>query len=147
MSAERPMTYAPIGIADGVRTSARWAPEKVCLQHGRQRITYRQLVDRIDRVANAALHGMGLRPGDHAAIMSPNAIDFVAVVLGLASVGVAAAMVNTRSTVRELVYICDDAEARVLFAHPSVAEVARDAPLATVERIVELGAELDRSAR
>ena len=87
---------------------------------------------------------MGLRRGDHVAIMSPNAIDFVTVVLGLASVGVATAMVNTRSTAGELAYICDDAEARVLFVHPTVAEVARDASLASVERIVELGEELYR---
>ena len=144
MTAERPTTYTPIGVADGVRTSARWAPRKICLQHDRQTITYRQLVDRMDRVGNAAVHGMGLRRGDHVAIMSPNAIDFVTVVLGLASVGVATAMVNTRSTAGELAYICDDAEARVLFVHPTVAEVARDASLASVERIVELGEELDR---
>ena len=49
--------------------------------------------------------------------------------LGLASVGVAPAMVNSRSTAGELAFICDDAEARVLFVHPTLAEVARDAEL------------------
>ncbi len=136
-------TYAPIRVADGVRSSARFVPEKVCLQHGERTITYRRLVERIDRVGNAARHGLGLRPGDHAAIMAPNCIEFLEIVLGLASVGVAAAMVNSRYEPAELAYVCDDSEARALFVHPKTAERARDAELATVERIVEIGADYE----
>lgn len=140
-AASRSQAYMPIGVADGVRSSARFLPDKVCLRHGAREMSYRQLVERIDRVAQAALYGLGLRPGDHAAIMSPNCIEFLEIVLGLSSVGVATAMVNARYEPGELAYVCDDAEARVLFVHPKTAERARDSELATVERIVEIGPE------
>lgn len=90
-------TYRPITIADGVRTSARRTPDKLAIEHGEARRTYAQLVERIDRVSAAAHHGLGLRPGDHAAVMSTNCIEFIEIVLGLASVGVAPAMINARS--------------------------------------------------
>jgi long-chain acyl-CoA synthetase len=140
----RSPTYRPITIADGVRTSARRTPEKLAVEHGEARRTYRQLVDRNDRVATAARHGLGLEPGDHAAIMSSNCIEFIEIVLGLASVGVAPAMINTRSSASEAGYVCDDARARVLFVHPDVEDVARAAELATVERTVVVGDDYER---
>lgn len=144
MSAPRPASYLPLTVADGVRSAARRTPGKVCLQHGDREITYRRLVERIDRVACAAVHGLGLRAGDHAAIMATNCFEFVEVVLGLASVGVAPAMVNPRCTPEELAFICDDAEARALFVHPRTDERARGAELASVERIVTFGDEYER---
>ena len=144
MTLPRPPGYLPITVADGVRSSALRTPDKVCLAHGAREITYRALVERIDRVSGAAVHGLGLRDGDHAAIMATNCIEFVEVVLGLASVGIATAMVNPRSTPEELAFISDDSEARALFVHPRTDEAARSAELASVERIVTFGDEYER---
>jgi long-chain acyl-CoA synthetase len=47
--------------------------------------------------------------------------------------------VNPRLTTGELEYICDDSQARVLFVHPSVEEVARAGSFATVKRVIVLG--------
>jgi long-chain acyl-CoA synthetase len=132
-----------VDVAQGVRTSAHRAPEKVALREGTRELRYRELVERIDRVSNAVLEGLGLRPGDHAAIMSPNCIEFPELVLGLASAGVAPAMVNYRSTPHDLAFICGDSEARVLFVHREHEELARSAELETVERIIVLGADYD----
>jgi acyl-CoA synthetase (AMP-forming)/AMP-acid ligase II len=140
---ELPESFVPVGVADGVRASARRSPGKVALREGSRELAYRELVERIDRVGNGVLAGLGLRPGDHAALMSPNCLEFAEVVLGLASVGVAPAMVNYRSTASELAFVCDDAGARVLFVHADLEELARSAELASVERIVVIGGDYD----
>ena len=111
---------------------------------GSAQLTYRELVDRIDRVSNGALNGLGLAPGDHTALMAPNCLEFIEIVMGLAEAGTPAAMVNPKLTGPELAYICDDARARVLFVHESLAELARSTQLATVERIIVIGAEYER---
>ena len=140
----RPSTFRPITIAEGMRSSARRTPGKVALSEGERELTFSQLVERIDRVSNVALSGLGLRPGEHAALMSPNCLEFVELTCGLAEAGVPAAMVNPRSTPAEAAHVCDDAQARVLFVHPSLEERARSASFATVERIVTIGPEHER---
>ena len=114
-------------------------PEKIALQEGARTLSYRHLVERIDRVSNFVLHGLEVRTGDHAAVMAPNCLEFVEIVCGLAEAGVAAAMVNPRATAEELAFICDDAGARVLFVHASLEELAASTEFVTVERIVVIG--------
>ncbi len=140
----RPRTYRPITIAGGIRSSALRTPEKIALQEAERSLSYRHLVERINRVSNLVLHGLGVRPGDHAALMAPNCLEFVEITCGLAEAGVAAAMVNPRSTSDELAFICDDARARVLFVHASLAELARATAFETVERIVVIGPEYEQ---
>ena len=139
----RPLSFVPIGVADGVRTSARRSPDKVALREGGRELTYRELVERTNRVSNAVLDGLRLKPGDHSAIMAPNCLEFVEIALGLASAGVPPAMVNYRSTSQELAFICNDSEARVLFVDGGHEELARSADLRTVERIVVIGGDYD----
>jgi long-chain acyl-CoA synthetase len=140
--ASPPTGYVPIEIADCVRSSARRVPGKVALQEGDRTLTYSALVERIDRVANGAVHDLGLAPGQHAAVFAPNCMEYFEVTLGLASADVPAVLVNARATTEELEQICDDSEARVLFVHESLKEVARSADLG-VDRIVVVGGDYE----
>jgi long-chain acyl-CoA synthetase len=140
----RPATYLPLAIADGIRTSAAPTPAKVALVEGKRQLRYRDLVSRIDRVANGALHGLGLSRGDHAALLAPNCLEYVELVCGLASAGLATATINARSSSREVSAIANDARARVLFVHPSAEETVREAQLDTVERVIVIGEEYER---
>lgn len=141
--AARPRTYLPLTIADGVRSSAARTPGKVALAEGARKLTYAELVERIDRVSAATRDGPGLGPGDHAALMAPNCLEFIEIVCGLAAAGVPPAMVNPRLTAGEVAYICNDSRARVLFVHASLEEVARAASLETVERLIVIGKEYE----
>jgi long-chain acyl-CoA synthetase len=131
--------YLPVTISSGVRASAARTPEKVALSEGLRRLTYAQLANRIDRVVSLAASGLGLVPGDHAALMAPNCIEFIEIVCGLSDAGVATAMVNPRLTARETAYICNDSQAKVLFVHASLEDLARSARLDTVRDIVVIG--------
>jgi acyl-CoA synthetase (AMP-forming)/AMP-acid ligase II len=140
----RPRTYRALTIADGVRAAAGRSPGKVALQEGERTLTYAELVARINRVGNGVRGGLGLAEGGHAAILSPNCLEFVEVVLGLASADVPPAMVNPRATAAEVELICDDAQARVLFVHPSLEELARSCRLETVRELIVLGEPYER---
>ena len=48
---ERPATYVPVTIADGIRLAARRTPGKLALEEGDRRLAFSELVDRIHRVA------------------------------------------------------------------------------------------------
>src|SRR5579862_1379722 len=99
----RPQTFVPVTIADGLRAAAARAPGKVALEESRRRLTFAQLVERVHRVANR----IDLPRGSHAAIFAPNCLEFVEIACGLATAGVAPALVNARSSAVELAYVCD----------------------------------------
>lgn len=139
-----PATFVSVRVDDGIRASARRTPDKIALAEGPRELSYRALVERIDRVRTATAAGLGLTPGEHAAIFSPNCLEFIELVCGLAGAGVAPALVNSRATTAELQFICDDAGARVLFVHPSLEETARAATFDTVCEIILLGDPYDR---
>src|SRR5262249_33612615 len=128
-------------IAQGLRSSARRTPGKVALREGSRELTFAQLLDRVHRVTNGVTDGLGLAEGDHSAILSWNCLEFIELVAGLSEAETAPALLNPRSTPDEIAFVCDDAEARVLFVHPALEEVARAAALSTVERIIVLGEE------
>jgi acyl-CoA synthetase (AMP-forming)/AMP-acid ligase II len=138
-----PASFRPLTIDWGVRTAARRDPHKPALAESGRELTLRQLVDRLDRVGTAACSDLGLRPDDHAALLAPNCLEFIEIVCGLASRGIAVALPSPRLTPAEFTAICDDAEARVLFVHRSLEEAARAACFATVERIIVIGGDYE----
>jgi len=129
-------------IADGIRAAAFRTPEKIALTEGDRPLSYRKLVERIDRVSNMAV-GLGLRKGDHVAIQCRNRLEYLEIVAGISSVGVAVATVGPAAPGPELRFICEDSRARVLFVDQALAEQARDSVPSTVERIIVMDNEYD----
>ena len=140
---DRPVTYRPLLIDTGVRAAAARMPGKVALAMAGHSYTYAQLVERIDRVADLAFTTLGLRKGDRIALMAPNCLEFIEIVLGVAAAGGVTAMVNPKLTGPELTYLCNDSGARVLFVHESLEALARAADLPTVERFVVVGGDYE----
>jgi acyl-CoA synthetase (AMP-forming)/AMP-acid ligase II len=130
-------------IADGIRAAAARTPQKVAIVEGTRRLTYRALVERIDRVANLARAGLGLRHGDFASVLSPNRLEYMELVCGLSSAGLAVSTIGPAAPPAEIKFICDDSRARVLFVAPELEAAARAAAPATVERFIVLGPEYE----
>jgi long-chain acyl-CoA synthetase len=135
----RPSSYLPITISDGIRTSMGRDPDKIAFRESERELSYRALVERIDRVANGVTHGLGLQSGDRAAVLSPNTLEFVEIVCGLAEAGVPPALINSRASASDVKFICDDAGARVLFVHSSLEELARAAAPESVQQVIVIG--------
>ena len=142
-SPDLPRSFQHMSFAAGMRAAKNRAPQKLAARHGDNQRTYAALLDRIDRVTNAITGDLGLGPGDHGAILSANSIEYLEIIVGASQAGVALATVNPRLAPGEVVAICDDAEAKVLFADTRTAEMVKDLTFATVKRIIIINHELE----
>ena len=81
----------------------------------------------------------GLRKGDHVAIAAGNSIDYLTIVCGLGSVGIVVAKPNPKLSIAEIVAICGDAGAKILFCDTRIAskmgaeDRTLDVPVITLE--------------
>jgi len=130
-------------IADGIRAAAARTPEKTAIVESGRRLSFRPLVERIDRVANLAHSGLGLRRGDFAALLLPNRLEYMELVCGLSSAGVTVAPIGPAAPPLEIQFICDDSRARVLFVAPELEAAARAAAPLSIERLIVLGPEYE----
>jgi long-chain acyl-CoA synthetase len=141
--AELPFSFRDLSIPGGVRAAMQRAPQKIAYRQGERSRTYADLVERMDRVSTLLLHGLGLRPGQHAAMVARNSIEYMEIVFGAAQACIPLATINPRLSTREVVAICDDAQAQVLFADAESAAALRDCSFATVRRTVVIGPEIE----
>src|SRR5699024_5794654 len=108
--AERPAT-----LVDMLRISVERDPEgEALVEVDGDRVSYRMLWNRAARVA-AGLRKAGLQPGDRAAILLGNGIDWVLAFWGCQFAGVVAVPVNTRLAEEEARYIIEDSGAKWVF--------------------------------
>ena len=91
-----------------------------------KRYIYRQMNQRANRLANALRNRFGIDRGDRIAILSTNCAEFLEVLFAAAKVGALFVPLNHRLVPRELEYIINDCEPKVLvyegrFAHTAEA--------------------------
>lgn len=140
---EVPGTYRPLTITTGVHASARRTPHKIALIEGERTRTFAQLVERMARLGAAGPAALGLAHGDHVAVVGPNCLEFLEVVLGLSDIGVAVVTLSPRLNATELGEICDDSSSVLLFAHESCRATVEAARFTRVRRVVWFGAEYE----
>ncbi len=124
----------------------RVSPAKVALIQDGIEMTYAELEERANRVANA-LVGAGIKKGDFVALMHGNDSHYVECFLGTMRAGAVAVPVNIRSGNDAMRYVIEDSGARVVIAAPDWHELALRlaADIPTVERVVLCGTS-DRGA-
>ena len=142
IAAALPDTFRHMTMAGGIRTSMMRNPNKTALICGDRHLDYKTLVNRIDRVS-ALARGLGLIPGDRAAIVAGNCLEYIEIVDGLAEAGVAVATVNPRQTAAEIGFILQDCGARVAFVTPATQALVRAADSPALERIIVIGDEYE----
>ncbi len=89
--------------------------------------TWAELVDRATRAANLLHGGFGLRPGDHAAVVLGNRVEFVELVIAAHLAGVWLTPVNWHLTAEEIAFIVEDSGARVVLTEPAFEAATREA--------------------
>jgi fatty-acyl-CoA synthase len=100
-------------VAQVLEERAREHPDRVFLVYGDRRLTYRQLESRASAIA-AALHELGVEPGDRMALDLPNWPEFVISMFAAAKLGAVIVPLNPRYTVPELQYMLRHSEATVV---------------------------------
>src|SRR4029079_9015606 len=93
-------------------------PQRAAVVDGNLRFTYRQLAERVQRLA-AGLLGLGLKRGDRVAILDWNSHRYLEMFYACAHAGLAFMPVNSRLALPELRYVLKDSDARALaFSEP-----------------------------
>jgi len=110
-------------------------PNNDAVVFGDEAVTYRELEERANRVANA-LHARGLGPGDRVGLYVPNSATFAEVYFGVLKSGAVAVPLNVKRQLSDLEFIVEDAAITALVGAGSltdeVLELARHAPVKTV---------------
>jgi len=83
-----------------------------------KRFTYAELNERANRLANFMRHVLAVKPGDRVSILAKNSIVFIDLFYGLPKIGAIFAPFNWRLTSRELAYMVNDLEPKVLIVEP-----------------------------
>src|SRR5438046_10550935 len=96
--------------------AARYFPKRIALAANGTRSTFRELHDRVGRIASA-LAKHGFKAGDRLAILLPNEPDYIQLVYACAWLGVIAVPLNTRLSFKEIDGILRDATHSGLIRH------------------------------
>lgn len=99
-----------------IRRSAWKHPDEVALVFNGMRLTYRQIEERSNRLANA-LWRLGVEKGDKVALILHNCHQFVEAVLGIAKAGAVCVPLNYRLRPGELEYVLNHSDSRALIYH------------------------------
>ncbi len=106
-------------------------PDRVALECEGRKLTYRQLAERVARLAGA-LSALGLQAGDRIAILSENRVEYVELELAVARIGVVLACQNWRQSDAELEHCIRLVSPRILFFSQrqagAVARIAHGVP-------------------
>jgi long-chain acyl-CoA synthetase len=107
--------------------AVRYYPEKTAFASREERSTFRELHDRVGRIA-AALTKQGFRKGDRLGLLLPNEREYVELVYACAWLGVIAVPLNTRLSEKEIDQVLVDAAPHGLIRHSSLAAPGVELP-------------------
>ena len=113
------------------QAAATW-PDKVAIVSGDERLTFRELQDRVTELARAFL-ARKLLPGERFAIWGPNSIPWQIIALAGQAVGGVLVPVNTRYKAAECRDIMLRSKARILFHSPEFLGIDYAAILAEMQ--------------
>ncbi|MCC6535441.1 MAG: AMP-binding protein [Burkholderiales bacterium] len=150
----------PATFAQALAHAARTWPQTEAVAIGAQRLTYAMLWDKV-RLYAANLRRLGLRRGEHCAILLGNSAEWVALAYAVATLGAVVVPVNTRFKRDELRYCLEQSDARLLVMPDRFLEIdflamvraicaldatLPDPALALLRSVIVLGAEVPRGA-
>jgi acyl-CoA synthetase (AMP-forming)/AMP-acid ligase II len=125
-------------LADLFRRSARVFADRIAVVSEDVELTYRDLDERSDRLAQA-LRAEGLEHGDRITVLSTTRPEYVEVYLAAAKLGVTVVALNTRLHPDELLHCIELGRPRLMLSSAGLAPIA--------ERLVERATEIERLVR
>ena len=141
MSIELPSTYKHTNISDGVRSACLKNPSKIAYKHGKNTITYSELAQRIDSISSL-ISSFGILSKSNIAIVASNSIEYMEIVLAASQLGHPIATVNPKLTIKEIVSICEDAQASLIFVDQKVSTLLEGIQIDGAQRKINIENEL-----
>ena len=127
-------------VAEVVRAQAASRPHVAAIRHGDRVLSYQELDERSNRLAQALL-AAGAGPGSRIAHLDRSAPEVVELLAAASKIGAVAAPLNWRLAPAELTRIVADAAAPLLIAGPAFAGVAAEVAAQVPQplEVVEVG--------
>ena len=129
----------PLTPLEFARRARRLYPEREAVVDGARRLTYASFFDRCDRWS-AALHSLGVRPGDRVAYIAPNMLQHLEAYYAVPQIGAVLVPINYRLIADDFAYLLAHSGATVVCVHPdyieSVERIRRQVP--NVQHFVSL---------
>jgi len=110
----RSVNYEPLTPISFLRRSAAVFPDKVAVVYNHQRYTYDQFYRRVNSLASA-LGRLGIGRGDKVAFICPNTPPMLEAHFGVPLAGAVLVSINIRLSAREISYILNHSDTKVLF--------------------------------
>jgi acyl-CoA synthetase (AMP-forming)/AMP-acid ligase II len=112
-------------LGDLLRRNRTLFPDKAAFIFEGKRFTWREADERVNRLANALL-GLGIQRGDHVAILSKNGNEYLETYFGCGRSASICTAINYRLSPRELHYVIENSEARVLIVSDEFLDVVEE---------------------
>jgi fatty-acyl-CoA synthase len=110
-------------------------PDRVAVVHGDRAISYREFLERANRLGSA-LKRRGVRKGDVVAVMLPNVPAMLDAHFGVPMIGAVLNTINTRLDAETIAYILEHGEAKVLITDREFAGVVGPALAKAKRKII-----------
>jgi long-chain acyl-CoA synthetase len=106
-----------MNLVEFVKEIAKEFRNKIFLWEKKNSLTYQEFDQVTDRMA-AGLQALGLEKGNHAAVLFPNSMDTLLSYFAIIKAGGSAIPINPLYTPREIAFILNNSEAKLLLAAP-----------------------------
>jgi fatty-acyl-CoA synthase len=116
-----------MGLSSFIRFHAQRTPDRTAISYAGDRITYGELLARIETVA-AWLASRGIGPGDVVALLMKNSSAFIELTFAASHLGAVSLPINYRLAADEVGYILDNARAKLLLCDEELAPAAKGLP-------------------
>lgn len=127
---------------DFLRRSAYMFPDKTAVVYGERRYSYRDLEERVDRLASR-LRDAGLQKGDRVAFLCPNTPPMLEGHFAVPAAGLVLVAINTRLGKDEVSYIVEHSGAKMVFVDVELEHLLEDVEDVERVRIEDTGEEGD----
>lgn len=102
------------GIAYWIEKRRYITPNRVALIGENRSLSYKEMADELDLVANLLIKKYGIKKGDRIAILAGNRIEYLLLLFSIAKIGSIAVPLNIRLTLKELEYQVKDSQTKTL---------------------------------
>ena len=142
MSIELPSRFKHTIISDGIRSICLENPSKVAYKHGHKTRTYAELTQRMGSISGI-ISSSDIPLRSNIAIVASNSIEYMEIVLASSQLGHPIATVNPKLTATEIVSICEDAEAKLIFVDEKVSSLLKETEIKDIKRIIDIDNEME----
>ena len=111
-----------LNLASVFESSAKQYPDKTAVVCGETRLTFSQLRQAINLIANG-MQELGIGRGDNVALSCPNLPYFPMVYYAILKIGATVVPINVLSTAREISYYLNNSDAKAYFCFQGSAEL------------------------